>query len=207
MRFPGFHLVASKLLLLAVTAGTPLVAIHDVVFASEVSPPVVVGVVDVPRLIRESFAGKAVLEQRQKYLTGFQNETRKEEKELSDADRELVRQRSLLSADAFAEKQNEFRKRLAEFQRKVEQRRRDLDRSVGTALSQIEKKLVELVQIAAKERDVNIVLSQTQVYMFEPRFDMTDTVMERLNKALPRVMMQDPTELFPLETQSPAKKP
>ncbi|KAF0112928.1 MAG: Outer membrane chaperone Skp (OmpH) [Rhodospirillaceae bacterium] len=168
---------------------------------------VVVGVVDVPRLVRESAAGKTVLEQRQKYLTVFQNDTRKEEKELSDADRELVRQRTLLLPEAFAEKQGEFRKRLTEFQQTVEQRRRNLDRSVGAALGQIEKKIVELVQAVAKERGVNVVLSQTQVYMFEPRFDMTDPVMERMNKALPKVTMQDPAKLPPPEEQGDAKKP
>ena len=168
---------------------------------------VVVGVVDVPRLVRESAAGKTVLEQRQKYLTVFQNDTRKEEKELSDADRELVRQRTLLSPEVFAEKQGEFRKRLTEFQQTVEQRRRNLDRSVGAALGQIEKKIVELVQAVAKERGVNVVLSQTQVYMFEPRFDMTDPVMERMNKALPKVTMQDPAKLPPPEEQGGAKKP
>ncbi len=156
---------------------------------------VVIGVIDIPRLIRESDAGKMVLEQRQKYLTQFQGATRKEEKTLNEADRELVRQRTLLSPEVLAEKQGAFRRSLAEFQRKVEYRRRNLDYSVGAALGQIEKKIVELVQGVARERSINLVLSQTQVYMFEPRFDITDAVMEGLNATLPKVVMQDPLKI------------
>ena len=157
-------------------------------------PEVVIGVIDIPRLIRESDSGKMVLEQRQRYLVQFQSATRKEEKALNEADRELVRQRTLLSPETLAEKQGAFRKSLAEFQRKVEYRRRNLDYSVGAALGQIEKKIVELVQGVARERSINLVLSQTQVYMFEPRFDITDAVMEGLNATLPKVVMQDPSK-------------
>ena len=155
---------------------------------------VVIGVIDIPRLIRESDSGKMVLEQRKKYLTQFQGATRKEEKALNDADRELVRQRTLLSPEALSERQGAFRKKLSEFQRNVEYRRRNLDYSVGAALGQIEKKIVELVQGIARERSINLVLSQTQVYMFEPRFDITDAVMEGLNATLPKVIMQDPSK-------------
>ena len=158
-------------------------------------PTVVIGVIDIPRLIRESDAGKMVLEQRQRYLTQFQGATRKEEKALNDADRELVRQRTLLSPEALAEKQGAFRKSLADFQRKVEYQRRNLDYSVGAALGKIEKKIVELVQGVARERSINLVLSQTQVYMFEPRFDITDAVMAGLNVSLPKVLMQDPLKI------------
>ncbi len=200
MRFQRFR-KAGK----AVLVGWLLLTTREVVAAPEAAS-VIVGVVDIPKLMRESSAGKAILEQRQKYLANFQNETRKEEKELSDADRELVRQRTLLSPEAFSEKQGEFRKHLVEFQRTVEQRRRNLDRSVGAALGEIEKKIVELVQAAAKERSVNMVLSQTQVYMFEPRFDITDPVMERLNKTLPKVTMQDPSKMPPPAEEHTTKR-
>ncbi|VBB69439.1 Outer membrane protein H precursor [invertebrate metagenome] len=181
-------------------------AVLGVGIAADEPVSVAIGVIDIPRLIRESDAGKMVLAQRQRYLTNFQRDARKEEKALSDADRELVRQRTLLSPEALAEKQGAFRKRLADFQRMVEYRRRNLDYSVGTALSQIEKAIVELVQGAAKERSINLVLSQTQVYMFEPRFDITDVVMEGLNETLPQVIMQDPLKIPPSEKRSSAKQ-
>ncbi|MFN3075294.1 MAG: OmpH family outer membrane protein [Alphaproteobacteria bacterium] len=162
---------------------------------AEAPPPLVLAVFDAQRAVMASSAGMGVRKQVDQYAATYQNEVAKVEKELHDADQELARQRTLVSSEAFAEKQNEFRQRVAETQRTVEQRRRNLDKVAGVALQQIQKKVLELSIEVASEQKVTLVLDATSALFFDPRYDITDRVIERLNKAIPKVAVEDPSKV------------
>ncbi|MEO5374063.1 MAG: OmpH family outer membrane protein [Alphaproteobacteria bacterium] len=151
-----------------------------------------VGVIDMQRILRESISGKSVVKQREQFLNAYQAEAAKQEKELRDADQELARQRTLLSGDAFTEKQNALRKRFSEFQHSVEVRRRGVEKVTTEALEEVDSKLIEVTQALAKDRGLTLILHQTQLFMFDSKFDITEPAMERLNKILPKITLKDP---------------
>lgn len=187
----------------AIGLGSPAWAADRTV--AEAPPALAVGVIDMQRILRDSVPGKSVVKQREQMLNAYQAEAVKQEKELREADQELARQRSILSADAFAEKQNAFRKRFSEFQRSVEARRRGVEKVTAEALAEIDGKVIEVTQALAKERALNVILHQSQLFMFDSKFDITDAAMDRLNKALPKVALKDPTKApAPVAAPAPA---
>ena len=62
-----------------------------------------IGVIDINMIIRDAKAFNSIREQISKYKEVYQAEIQKEEEALRNANQELARQRTLLSAEAFAE--------------------------------------------------------------------------------------------------------
>ena len=158
-----------------------------------------VAVIDVLRLQRESAASKSIKAQIEKQYAIHQQEITKQENELRSAEQELNRQRALVSPEAFAERRRQFEQKVANLQRDVQNRKRELDKSALAAQRIVEQSLSEIVQQLVTERKLTLVLGKSQTIYAAPEFEITDEVMKRLNAKLPSVKVQPPA--------APAKAP
>lgn len=160
-------------------------------WAQEKLPAAVAVVVDYARILRDSKAAKSIRDQIESRRKVFQDQIAKEEKRLFDADKELGKQRSVLSPEAFAEKRKAFEQDVMGVQRMAQDRRRQLDQVAAAALGNVRNSLIEVVSALADERSFNIVLPSSTVLLFSPKIDLTDEVMARLDKKLPSVKVPD----------------
>jgi Skp family chaperone for outer membrane proteins len=178
-------LVAALAALLALvgTTGAPR--------AQEKLPAAVAVVVDYARILRDSKAARSIRDQVESRRKVYQDQIAKEEKRLFDADKELGKQRSVLSPEAFAEKRKAFEQDVMGVQRMAQDRRRQLDQVAAAALGNVRNTLVEVVGVLADERGFNLVLPSSAVLLFSPKIDLTDEVMARLDKKLPSVKVPD----------------
>lgn len=172
----------AALLALALTAGLPVAPAP-----AEDLPTPVVAVIDYQRIMRDAKAAQSIRDQLEARRRQFQEEIAAEEQRLHEADKELARQRSVLTSEAFADRRRDFEAEVAEVQRLVQQRRRQLDRAFNDALDEIKRALIEVVTVMAEERGFNLVLPASEVLFFGRRLDLTDEVMARLDQALPGV--------------------
>jgi Skp family chaperone for outer membrane proteins len=168
---------------------TPVAA--PAALAQEELPAAVAVVVDYARILREAKAAKAIRTQIDARRKVYQDQIAKEEKRLFDADKELAKQRSVLSAEAFAEKRKAFEQDVSGVQRMAQERRRQLDQVAAVALGQVRNSLVEVVGTLSDERGFNLVLPSSAVLLFSPRIDLTEDVMAQLDKKLPTVKVPD----------------
>ncbi|HMR31875.1 MAG TPA: OmpH family outer membrane protein [Geminicoccus sp.] len=159
--------------------------------AQEKLPPAVAVVVDYARILRDAKAAKAIRTQIDARRKVYQDQIAKEEKRLFDADKELAKQRSVLSAEAFAEKRKAFEQDVGGVQRMAQERRRQLDQVAAVALAEVRNNLVEVVGTLSDQRGFNLVLPSSAVLLFSPKIDLTDEVMAQLDKKLPTVKVPD----------------
>ena len=113
---------------------------------------------------------------------------------MHEADKEFAKQRSLLTAEAFAEKRREFEREVADVQRLVQERRRELDSASAAALKKVQNALIEVVTSIAEERGFNLVLPSSQVLFFARKIDLTDEVLAKLDERLPDVRVPKATQ-------------
>ena len=73
----------------------------------------------------------------------YQSELRKEEEALRKADQELVRQRPIISAEAYAQKRGELEQKAATLQREVRKRKRGLEQLFTNAMGQVRNELAK----------------------------------------------------------------
>lgn len=154
-------------------------------------PATVAAVIDYQRILREAAAAKSIRAQIEARRQAYQEEISKEEQRLHEADKAFAKQRSVLSNEAFAEKRRDFEQEVAEVQRLVQERRRELDNMAAAALNEVKAALIEIVTSIAEERGFNLVLPSSEVLFFSRSLDLTEEVLAKLDDRLPQVQLSE----------------
>jgi outer membrane protein len=159
--------------------------------AGQKLPTTVAAVIDYQRILRDAAAARSIRGQIEERRKVYQEEVSREEQRLHEADKAFAKQRSVLSAEAFAEKRREFEQEVAEVQRLVQERRRELDRLSAVALNEVKRALIEIVTNMAEERGFNLVLPSSEVLFFARTLDLTEEVLAQLDGKLPDVRLSE----------------
>jgi Skp family chaperone for outer membrane proteins len=154
-------------------------------------PPAVAAVIDYQRVLREAKSAKSISDQLEARRKLYQDQIAKEEQKLGDADKELAKQRGVLSPEALSTKREDLQKRAAELQKLVNDKRRQLGTVSSAALNEVRNAMLQVVGDLSSEHGFNIVLPSNTVLMFSPKVDLTDEVIKRLDQALPSVKVPD----------------
>jgi len=150
-------------------------------------PTPVVAVIDVTKVMRESQASESIRSQIEQKRSLFQEEIAQREADLRTAEQDLIDQRAVLAPEIFAERQKEFQAMVAEMQRHVQNRKRQLDEAFANGMQQVERMIAQVAQEIASARGVNMVLTKSMVIYSVPALDITDETVAQLNQKLPSV--------------------
>jgi outer membrane protein len=154
-------------------------------------PATVAAVVDFQRILSDSKAARSINDQIDARRKSYLDELSREEQRLYDLDKQLVRQRAVLSPEAFSQRRREFEEDVQEIQRLSQERRRQLEGARTAALSEVRSVVVALMDELARDRGFNLVLPSSGVIVFSPTIDLTDTVMAYLDQRLPNVKVPE----------------
>lgn len=153
--------------------------------------PVVI-VVDTNRIQRDAAAGKAIVAQREKYQQTFNGEFEAARKRLQKEELELSKQKAILGQQAFEERVRAFNEEVALFQRRYQSALRALEKSTAAAHNELQKATIEATSEVASEMGAGLVVHKQNVFLHDERMDVTDKVIERVNKRLPSVNFPAP---------------
>ena len=154
---------------------------------AQVMPPAHIAIVDFLLIQQQSLAMndlKAQIEQRRQV---YQEQINLQEQELRAVDQELVRQQSILAADAFAQKRREFEAQVAEVQRGIQARKRELDQAFDFGVKAFEREVINIIAELSATHGYNLVLSRQQIVFADNQLNISQKVLELLNQRLPRV--------------------
>jgi outer membrane protein len=156
-----------------------------------------IAVIDVQLIIRESTAMKAVREEVAGLREKFRAEVTQEETRFREERAKLLRQRGVLTPQAFGRRRNQLVSKFAAVQRSLQAKSRGLEAASAATLREFQKSLFAVVEELAKERGYTLVLSRSRVPFAHPTYLETDEVLKRLNKKLPvlKLQMQEPSKV------------
>jgi Skp family chaperone for outer membrane proteins len=157
--------------------------------------PLKIGVIDIEQIRREATAVTDARQQITNFHGSIQGEIQKEETELREANQELARQRTVLAPEAFNEERRKFEARLVEVQRKVQERRQELDDIQNDVMRRMNEAMAEVVIEIAQEQGYSLILRLDQAVFAAEPFLITKLVLERLNKKLPSIKVAEPASL------------
>ena len=165
-------------------------------------PATVVGVLSVPDVLRQSTAyeqaDKVLAERRQQ----LNEDAQKEQVELRDLGQKLAADRTKLTPAQIRAREKALQDRITTSRRKFAERNRIIQEQGQFALAQIQRTLQVVVQKVAASRGMNLVLQRQAVAVNVPEFDLTEQVLQVLNKALPSVVIP-PEGVAPLTVRAP----
>ncbi len=145
------------------------------------------GVVDMNKVMQVTDAAKDVFSQLENKRKEYQTQISKEEDALRSAEQEIVKQKDGLSKDAFEAKRKQFEEKVLQGQKLVQDRKRILDQAFNSSMSDLRKEAAKIVAEAAQEKHYSAVFTQDAVMISTPDLDMTETVIERMNKNVKKI--------------------
>ena len=156
------------------------------------SSSLVVAILDLNSIRRESLVVKNINEQIAVFRNEFRKSIKTEESALKAASKELAKKRNILSPEEFAKKRREFEQKVVAVQRLVQQSKQALEKSRAKAMVVVEKTLNKIITKIALERDINIILRRDVTILAARSLEITADVLKALNIQLPKVVVKKP---------------
>lgn len=157
-------------------------------------PSPVIAIVDVQRILQESLAAKSAQKQLEAQRSKFQNEIEGEENELRRAEQDLVKQRSQLPAQAYADREQQLRQRFITVENHVQERRKVLDQAYTDSMNKVRSGVLDVVDRVARERGANLAIVKQQALWTDQPLDITDEVLKLLDQKMPKADVATPTD-------------
>jgi len=151
-----------------------------------------IAAIDVQRIYRESAAAKAFRQEIDKRRAVEQDQFRAREKALLETDKELKRQRTILSNAIFTQKSQELAKQVETLNREIQNHNKTLKNLLDRGIREVQKSLIDVVQEIAVERGFDLVITAGSVVLQNPQLDITEEAMARLNARLPVLPLEKP---------------
>ncbi|MGE3153767.1 MAG: OmpH family outer membrane protein [Nitrospiraceae bacterium] len=148
-------------------------------------PDLRIGVVDAQRVLNESTPGKKAKDTMATFTKNRQALIELEERELRRMEEDFVKQGSVLSANAKREREDQFRRRMAEYQQKASELNREVQEKQKEVLDAFHEKMERAVTNLAKQMNLLLVLergrSGSTIYS-DNTLDLSNQVINELNK-------------------------
>jgi Skp family chaperone for outer membrane proteins len=151
-----------------------------------------IAVIDFGIILQNSAAAKSVREQIDKQSQAYQAEFNKRETDLRNTEQDLVRQRSVLSPDAFADKRRQLESQVADFQRQTNSRKDQLQQAFDGGMREVQNNVAQILAQVKVERSVNLIFQANALASNDDNLDLTSEVLKRLDQKLPRVAVKLP---------------
>src|SRR5579884_1126761 len=144
------------------------------------------GFVDAQKVLEISKEGKRVKANMEEYVKSRQKIIDLEEQELKQLEDDLTRQGGVLSPEAKKVKQDDFQKKLMEYQKKATELNKEVQGKKLSTLQEFNKKLEEAVKQIAEKEGYTFVLDKNAeggaVIYAKDTFDITSKVIEQVDK-------------------------
>lgn len=170
-------------------AAAPAAAPAGAVPADGAPVPRVV-VIDRNFIMQRSAPGRDMLTQTQNLTKAAETQFKKEEEALATEASQLQQQMAIMAADVRAQKEKDFLAKQQSFQNRVQQRQGEIQGGFTKAAQQLEKALEPILQQVMRERGANMVLDRQSVIIATSDIDITPIVVQRLDRALPKVKVE-----------------
>ena len=155
------------------------------IFSSELLAQEKIAILDLKHVLNESKAGKGA----QDFLKKTYNQNIKKFKEietsLKEEEADLLSKRSVLSQEEYTKKSDNLRKKVIDFR---SQRRTAMDKITtqrAESRSTLLKSITPILETYIKENNISVVLNKVHTLGWNPENDITNIIVEKLNKVLP----------------------
>lgn len=147
-----------------------------------------IGVIDPPRILNETNAGKKAKDSLSAFSKNRQALMELDERELRRMEEDFVKQASVLSPTAKREREEQFRRRMQEYQQKVTELNREVQEKQKDVLEGFREKVEAVVAKVAKRLGLQIVVDKSKggpTIFHEDGLDISGQVIEEFNREYP----------------------
>lgn len=156
-------------------------------FADENYPNTSIAIVDLNLILSESKAAKDATKQFEIIQKNTEEEIIKSDKEMLEERNKLIEQQSVIAPEAFELKAKDYEKKLQNYQSEKQNKLRSLEGVLQNARNDILENVKPILEELSKELGVTVILEKNSVLLSATNMDITDDVIKKLNKELPKI--------------------
>ena len=156
-------------------------------FANENYPNTSIAIVDLNLILSESKAAKDATKQFEIIQKNTEEEIIKSDKEMLEERNKLIEQQSVIAPEAFELKAKDYEKKLQNYQSEKQNKLRSLEGVLQKARNDILENVKPILEELSKELGVTVILEKNSVLLSATNMDITDDVIKKLNKELPKI--------------------
>ena len=150
-------------------------------------PNTSVAIVDLNLILSESKAAKNATKQFEEIQKSTEDKIIASDKKMLDERNKLIEQQSVIAPEAFELKAKDYEKKLQEYQADKQNKLRKLEGVLQKARNTILEKVKPILEDISKELGVTVILEKNSVLLSANNMDITDNVIKKLNKELPKI--------------------
>ncbi|NIA08897.1 MAG: hypothetical protein GWP10_03815 [Nitrospiraceae bacterium] len=145
-----------------------------------------IAVINMQRVVRNSVAGRKVMERLNKKFESLQKKLQTKQNEIKAFKEDLDRKAPLMNGDARIEKQREYKKKLRDFKDQSDDAQFEMRQEESKNMDPILKKLQKVVGHIGKKDGYTIILEKNMpgIYYVSPRVDISDQVIKIYDKQM-----------------------
>ena len=150
-------------------------------------PNTSIAIVDLNLILSESKAAKNATKQFEEIQKLTEDKIIASDKEMLNERNKLIEQQSVIAPEAFELKAKDYEKKLQEYQTDKQNKLRKLEGILQKARNEILDKVKPILEDLSKEFGVTVILEKNSVLLSANNMDITDDVIKKLNKELPKI--------------------
>ena len=159
-------------------------------FCTAVSAEQKIVILDLKYVLNNSKAGKGAQDYLKKSFTDNAKKFNNMEKDLKKEETDLLAKKTILSKEEYSKKIDNLRKKVIDFQ---SQRKASIDK-IATQRAESREILIKhidpILQTYIKENNISLVVDKKYTLGGIPENDITNIIVEKLNKALPSIKLK-----------------
>ena len=145
--------------------------------------------VDFKYILNESKAGKEAQIYLKKKLTNGIKQLKDKEKAIQKAEKKIIEQKKLLSAEEYKKKVTDLRNQVASLQKERNNLMDSVAKQRAKAKSELLKNLNPIIQDYMKEKKIRMVIDKKSILLADENLNITKEITDLLNKKLKSIKL------------------
>ena len=143
--------------------------------------------IDLKFILNQSTAGKKAQDSLKKKLANGNSAIKSKEKTIQEEEAQIIKQKKVLSPEEYKKKVNELRKKVADIQKERKKLLDSIAIERSKSRSILLKNINPIMQDYMKKNNVRIIVDKNSVLLADEKLDITDEILNTLNKKLTSV--------------------
>jgi outer membrane protein len=144
---------------------------------------------DMTKVLNISKSGSEAQKKLKERIISNSKKFKKQEEEIRKEESEIISQKKILSADEYKKKVISLRKKVADLQKNKQDSLNSIAKTRVDAKNQLLKKINPIVKKYMEDNKIRLVLEKKAVVLGDTSLEITDQIIEILNKELPSIKL------------------
>ena len=164
-----------------------LIAILSTFLFSQNSLATNIGIIDIDKIFAESTALIDIQKKIDAKGLSYENEVSKKQKQLEAEQKRIEEKKDTLSQEAFDKEAKNFEAKVEDLKTYIDRKQNSLKKATIDAMGKVNDKLKDIVKDIAKEKQLDLVILNSQTFYSKDEYDITAEALSALNKKLTKV--------------------